>query len=255
VRILNVFGLVAALAFGAATVFAQVTVRLSVPIVPLAVTAFTAPALSSFSAALMMSAPAAENPLETGDYGMLFDGAVQGADGAAVHPRLIDGPQTVSLSLQLGIVRGAVERSLPALRESVALGSWNGPHTTLSDSCCADAAPKLAALLHARSIPVRLIVAEFHYYVILDLPENQIVIDPTIRQFFGKKAAPRGVPDVSVGKLGELGALFERYKKAKTTHYETSRIYFSDAVSHDKRLAALEAEIRRGSSSLNSIIG
>jgi len=132
------------------------------------------------------AAPAADD-FEDGHYGALFDGTpLEGPEGEAVSPRLATGDHaSLRLPLQAAIVRGAVERALPALRESVALGSWTGPRTTLDESCCGDAAPKLAALLRARGIPARLVEAEFHYYVILDLPEGQLIVDPTIRQFFG----------------------------------------------------------------------
>lgn len=288
-RILKVFRLAAAVLFSAAVASAQVTVRLTVPTVPVALPALASPVLPAagfaLSPALPVSltltstlasiaatpaaaqsqpqilingafhpgtilgqTPAGEKAHDAVDYGKLFDGAVQGQDGDPVRPRLVDAKaaETIRLPMQLGIVRGEVERALPVLRESVALGSWNGPHTTLSESCCGDAAPKLAALLRARGLPARLVEAEFHYYVILDLPEAQIVVDPTIRQFFGKKHAPRAIPDVFVGTLGELGSLFERYKSAKTTRYDTGRIYFSEAVSREGQLGNLELEIRRG---------
>ena len=284
-RILKVFRLAAAVWFGAAAASAQVSVRLSVPAVPVALPALAAPvvpfagaslsaaapaslaltpALAPVSAApaaaspqilfpggfhpgTLLNTPAAAEPVEAVDYGKLFDGAAMAQDGAAIRPRLVDpnAGETIRLPLQLGIVRGEVERALPALRESVALGSWNGPNTTLSESCCGDAAPKLAAVLRARGLPTRLVEAEFHYYVILDLPESQILIDPTIRQFFGKKNAPRGIPDVFVGTLGDLSSLFERYKAAKTTRYDTGRIYFSEAVSREERLVAVGDDLLR----------
>lgn len=284
-RILKVFRLAAALFFSAAVASAQVSVRLSVPTVPVALPALAAPVLPAAGVALFPALPVslsltptmasiaatpaaaqsqsqliipgafhpgmpqvAEKPAEAADYGKLFDGAAPIQDGAAIRPRLIDAKasETIRLPLQLGIVRAEVERALPVLRESVALGSWNGPHTTLSESCCGDAAPKLAAILRARGLPARLVEAEFHYYVILDLPEAQIVLDPTIRQFFGKKHAPRGIPDVFVGTLGELGSLFERYKAAKTTRYDTGRIYFSEAVSREEQLSSVALDIVRG---------
>lgn len=192
-------------------------------------------------------APAAED-FENGQYGAMFDGtAVDGTEGEKVSPRLVDAREsTLRLPLQAAVVRGAVERALPALRESVALGSWNGPHTTLDESCCGDAAPKLAALLRARGIPARLVEAEFHYYVILDLPEGQLVVDPTIRQFFGKKGAPRSVPSVFVGTIGELTTLFQHHAAAKTTRYDTHRIYFSEALTREDYLRKTIAGIHLG---------
>lgn len=192
--------------------------------------------------------PSAADDVEGGHYGALFDGtALEGPDGERVSPRLVGPDQAAPrLPLQAAVVRRAVERALPALRESVALGSWNGPHTTLDESCCGDAAPKLAALLRARGIPARLVEAEFHYYVILDLPEGQLVVDPTIRQFFGKKGAPRSVPAVFVGTIGELNELFRHHHAAKTTRYDPQRIYFSEALTREEYLRKVEADLRLG---------
>lgn len=215
--------------------------------------ALAAPAQASFklilpnAPAAAASAPAAPDDFEKGQYGGLFDGSVESPDGEKVSPRLVDAKEsTLRLPLQAAIVRGAVERALPALRESVALGSWNGPHTTLDESCCGDAAPKLAAMLRSRGIPARLVEAEFHYYVILDLPEGQLVVDPTVRQFFGKKGAPRSVPTVFVGTVGELTTLFQHHKAAKTTRYDTHRIYFSEALTREEYLRQTIADIHLG---------
>lgn len=269
------FRLLLALALGVSGASAQ-TIRLTVPAAPIAVpsvppilspafapapSAAYAPALSPVSAAPVISlspvpalaaaqaapAPAADEA-GAGDYGALFDGSpLEGKDGDSVGPRLLGLEQAgLRLPLQAAVVRAAVEQALPALRESVALGSWSGPHTTLDESCCGDAAPKLAALLRARGIPARLVEAEFHYYVILDLPEGQLVVDPTIRQFFGKKGAPRGVPAVFVGTIGQLTELFRRYAAAKTTRYDVPRIYFSEARTREGYLRQVESDIRAG---------
>jgi len=216
--------------------------------------ALAAPAQAAFKLILPGNpAPAAPSAadapdFEAGHYGAMFDGAaVGGPEGEKVSPRLVAAQEaTLRLPLQAAVVRGAVERALPALRESVALGSWSGPHTTLDESCCGDAAPKLAALLRARGIPARLVEAEFHYYVILDLPEGQLVVDPTIRQFFGKKGAPRSVPAVFVGTIGELTNLFHHHAPAKTTRYDVHRIYFSEAETREEYLRKTIADIHLG---------
>lgn len=263
--------LVLAIALGASAASAQ-TIRLTAPAPMLAVPLFAlqalptpafalgsvlsapsialTPAQAAFKLILPGAAPTAPSPadFENGQYGAMFDGAsVEGPEGQRVSPRLIDTKeQTLRLPLHAAVVRGAVERALPALRESVALGSWSGPHTTLDESCCGDAAPKLAALLRARGIPTRLVEAEFHYYVILNLPEGQLVVDPTIRQFFGKKGAPRSVPAVFVGTIGELNTLFRHHAAAKTTRYDHHRIYFSEAQTREEYLRKTIADIRVG---------
>jgi len=193
------------------------------------------------------AAPDAGEPDAPGRYADFFDGAAPASDGEAVSPRLAVEPgPTFRQPLQLDIVRGAVARALPALRESVALGGWNGPHTTLDESCCGDAAPKLALLLRAQGVPARLVEAQFHYYVLLDLPDGQIIVDPTVRQFFGKKQAPKTIPHVFAGTLGDLDAFFQRHAASKTTKYDPRRIYFRDAAVREDALLAFEAKVRAG---------
>ncbi len=198
----------------------------------------------------LVSVPAAPDPAEPespGRYADFFDGAAPASDGDAVSPRLAVEPgPAFRQPLQLDIVRSAVARALPALRESVALGGWNGPHTTLDESCCGDAAPKLALLLRAQGVPARLVEAEFHYYVLLDLPDGQIVVDPTVRQFFGKRQAPKTIPHVFAGTVGDLNAFFLRHAASKTTKYDPRRIYFRDAVVREDALLAYEAKVRAG---------
>ncbi|MBI2387830.1 MAG: hypothetical protein HYV14_17730 [Elusimicrobia bacterium] len=193
------------------------------------------------------AAPDAAEPDALNRYADFFDGAAPASDGEAVSPRLAVEPgPTLRQPLQLDIVRGAVARALPALRESVALGGWNGPHTTLDESCCGDAAPKLALLLRAQGVPARLVEAEFHYYVLLDLPDGQIIVDPTVRQFFGKKQAPKTIPHVFAGTIGDLNAFFQRHAASKTTKYDPRRIYFRDAAVREDALLAFEAKLRAG---------
>lgn len=195
----------------------------------------------------LLGAPAAAPAKAETRYERFFDGAAAPVDGAAVYPRLAlgDGP-VFREPLQVEAVRAASARALSVLRESVALGRWNGPDTTLDESCCGDAAPKLALLLRARGVPARLVEAEFHYYVILDLPDGQIVVDPTVRQFFGRKSAPKSVPQVFVGTIAELHALFKSHASIKTTKYDPSRIYFKDAVVREDALRKFEADVRKG---------
>lgn len=264
--------LLLALSLGAVSARAAAPVRLAVagltaapsfapPVLPAASAAFApalaavpmrlAPSLLPVPVPIVLAGPAPANAPGSADearrYADFFDGSAPAADGEAVSPRLALGPgPSLRQPLQLDAARHAVRLALPALRESVALGNWNGPRTTLDESCCGDAAPKLALLLRAQGVPARLVEAEFHYYVLLDLPDGQIVIDPTVRQFFGKKRAPKGIPEVFVGDLGELADFFRRHAAVKTTRYDPSRIYFRDAAVREDALRAFEAEVRAG---------
>jgi hypothetical protein len=177
-----------------------------------------------------------------------FASAAPAVDGAAFYPPVQASPASLGPQAEHRVetVRAAAVRALAALRESVARGGWNGPGTTLDGPCCGDAAPKLAVMLRARGIPARLIEGEFHYYVAVDLPEGPIVVDPTVRQFFGRKDAPSSVPTVFVGTVGQLNALFARHRAAKATRYDPSRIYFSDARVRETKLRILDRLVREG---------
>jgi hypothetical protein len=67
-----------------------------------------------------------------------------------------------------------------------------------------------------------------------------------VRQFFGKKQAPRSVPQVFVGTAAELAALFQRHPGSKTERRDPSRIYFSEAVVREDALRAYEEKVRAG---------
>ena len=168
----------------------------------------------------------------------LFDGAapsgVAGENGGYAPVFVAPGAVSdASLSSRLrgrvDLLRGEVERAVPALRRSVTAGGWYGPKTVLDGPCCGDAAPKLAALLRLRGIPATVVEAEFHFYVVVRTPEGDVVVDPTFRQFFGREHAPAGVPVVFVGTWGELDGFFSAHGRSKTTSYGVSRIYRSEA--------------------------
>ncbi|MBI3563559.1 MAG: hypothetical protein HY079_00010 [Elusimicrobia bacterium] len=213
------------------------------PLAPVLVSASGAP----LSAAPLAAAVPAALPLPAPAAHPLFAGAAPASDGALVYPHLTDAHAVArDLPRQVEAVRATALRALADLRASVALGGWNGEGTKLDGPCCGDAAPKLAVMLRGRGLPARLVEAEFHYYVILDLPEGQIVVDPTVRQFFGRADAPPSVPTVFVGTIEQLHGLFERHKLAKTTKYDPSRIYFREAREREAKLNALDAEVRSG---------
>jgi hypothetical protein len=71
-------------------------------------------------------------------------------------------------------------------------------------------------------------------------------VDPTVRQFFGKKQAPKSIPHVFAGTLADLNAFFQRHAASKTTKYDPQRIYFRDSVVRENALRAFEAAVRAG---------
>jgi hypothetical protein len=165
----------------------------------------------------------------------LFDGSRPAGDapfGAAVSAARGEGDVRAierSLAASVADIRRETDAAVPALRRSVELGQWNGPHTTLDGPCCGDAAPKLAAYLRLRGYPAVLVEAEFHFYVVVKLPEGDVVVDPTFRQFFGRGEAPASVPQVFVGTWPALDAEFAAHQRAKSTRLWPQRIYRSEA--------------------------
>ncbi|MCX5795044.1 MAG: hypothetical protein NTY77_06090 [Elusimicrobia bacterium] len=161
----------------------------------------------------------------------LFDHSAAG-DGAPVYPQLAT-PETMSHDREAVAVKAELRRAVaaaqPALERSVWHGGWRGPGTTLHDPCCGDAAPKLGLLLRQMGHAADVVEAEAHYYVLYRLPFGEVVIDPTIRQFFGGARAPPDIPKVFVGTVADLNALFTRHEAAKTTSFDVPRLYFRDA--------------------------
>lgn len=167
-------------------------------------------------------------------------------DGTRVSPAIVT-PGTMAREPELAVARaeltGAVKQALPTLAESVKRGQWNGPNTSLNTPCCGDAAPKLGLLLRQQGYSVHVVEAEFHYYLLHSVAAGQIVIDPTIRQFFGGTRAPPSVPTVFVGTVAELHRLFAEHAPYKTTKYDMRRIYFREAATKDERLRELQAAL------------
>jgi hypothetical protein len=171
----------------------------------------------------------------------LFDHLAAG-DGAAVYPRLatldsISHDREAAMAKQ--VLGRAVAAVQPALERSVWHGGWRGPRTTLHDSACGDAAPKLGLLLRQMGHAADVVEAEFHFYLVSRLPFGELIIDPTIRQFFGGARAPPEIPKVFVGTVADLNALFIRHAAAKTTSYDVSRIYFRDAQVRNAKIEEL----------------
>jgi hypothetical protein len=161
----------------------------------------------------------------------LFDHIASG-DGAPVAAQLTTA-ETMNHDGDVAAVKRDLSRAVaavqPSLECSVWHGGWRGPRTTLHDSSCGDAAPKLGFLLRQMGHAADLVEAELHYYLLYRLPFGEVVIDPTIRQFFGGARAPPDIPRVFVGTVADLNALFARHAAGKTTAYDVSRIYFRDA--------------------------
>lgn len=179
------------------------------------------------------------------DASLFFDGARLGREGEPVYPKLMSTDSaSLRLPIQSAILRSIVDELQADLEESVVRGEWFGPRTTVDGPACGDAAPKLAALLRERGVPARLVEAEFHYYVVVDTPDGWIVVDPTIRQFFGRATAPKSVPKVFIGSLGELRAFFDRHGSHKSTRYGVERLYLSQARDREAQVTAMILALR-----------
>jgi hypothetical protein len=207
------------------------------PISP-AISAPAAPVLITVERGLEAFAAARGEPAQGRALSDLFEG-IASRDGSPVYPGVVT-PESMAHDGETAAARGELARAaaaaLPALEKSVWHGGWRGPGTTLNDSCCGDAAPKLALLLRQMGHAVDVVEAEFHYYLVARLPHGEVFIDPTVRQFFGGARAPPSVPKVFVGTAADLHALFARHAAAKTTSYGVPRIYFRDAVVRNAKL-------------------
>lgn len=204
------------------------------------------------SAAALTAAAKAANAGDGAALGRAFDSGVldEPQDGVPIAPLFLarSADQNGERRLEAAVlgVAAQVARAQRTLQKSVALGQWRGPDTTLDDACCGDAAPKLAYLLRAQGLPAHVVEAELHYYVVVTLPEGSVVVDPTIRQFFGGRKAPAEVPRIFVGTARRLSLLFQAQAAAKTTSFDVTRIYFRDARLKDGKLAEIAAGVIAG---------
>lgn len=171
---------------------------------------------------------------EAPELGALFDGAGLdlSRDGSA-----FSGPAVAAAPTPAGVreaartrLKRAAASAQKVAAEAAAARTFQGRAMSLDDPCCGVAAPVMGVLMRRAGVPVDAVQAEFHTFLAYREGAEVYVVDPTVRQFFGGARAPASVPQVFVGTLGELDALFAAHAAAKTTRYGTDRIYRSEAV-------------------------
>lgn len=181
-------------------------------------------------AAIEPTAPSSLDALFDGKAGLPADLA---RDGLVVNSLFVPGlsrqnPEAFSAARQE--TRLAVEAAKIVAAKAASARTFQGRAMTLDDPCCGVAAPILGVLLRRADIPIDAVQAEFHTYLLRTVEHELMVVDPTIRQFFGGRRAPAEIPAVFIGTFGELESLFERHASAKSTRYGVARIYRSEAV-------------------------
>jgi hypothetical protein len=135
-------------------------------------------------------------------------------------------------------------RARPFLEESINRSFRNPRPEPLSKPVCEAAAPRLAYLLRRNGMPADVVQAAAHTYVITSGPGGVIILDPSIRQFFGEEKAPPTMPAIFVGSLEELKALFAAHKKHAAEWHDVPGIWLKRAKIENARLAELEKAIR-----------
>lgn len=107
------------------------------------------------------------------------------------------------------VMKGARDDLAQSVRES----KWAGEDSSLSTRTCGNAGPKAAAILEKAGIPAKAVkTPNAHTFVEVKTPEGTLIVDPTIRQFFGKENAPQGVPEIFVGTEAQLKALWTKFE-------------------------------------------
>jgi len=172
----------------------------------------------------------------------LFDGDGRTVEDAATL--VLPGAPAWDPGVEIAGLESSVRSSLPALKASVAERTApDGSRLSLSHACCGWAAPELGALLREQAHPVEAVEAEFHVYLIRDLPEGRLFIDPSIRQFFGGARAPPEIPEVFVGTREQLFRLFAEHRTAKSTRFDARRIYFSEAKVRNELIEEVKVSV------------
>ena len=118
----------------------------------------------------------------------------------------------------------AASAAAPYLDESVRKAPWNDARMGIDGPVCFDGAPKLGLMLRALGYPVYTAATGSHVFLIAVYPEAMFLVDPTIHQYFGQDAAPGWVPQVFVGTVSELAALYGRDPGVPVLPYR--KIYF-----------------------------
>ncbi len=156
-------------------------------------------------------------------------------DGTAVNERLLARGDNPGTDAQRKIMQAAAEAT-QYLDASVKVSQNIG----IDGPVCFDAAPKFALMLRGRSLPGYVAYNSHHVYMIAETANAVLLIDPTIRQYFGQDSAPSWVPKIFVGTLSELKALYARDPGLPLLHYQD--IYFDamyPATRSDSRMISV----------------
>ena len=123
------------------------------------------------------------------------------------------------------------------LDASVRAGDWNDTRMGIDGPTCFDAAPKFALMLRALGLPGYVVNNDHHVFLVAETKDATLIIDPTIRQYFGQNYAPTWVPQIFVGTLSELRALYAREPGLPVLPYQ--QIYFDPSwpsERHDSKM-------------------
>ncbi|MBI3298427.1 MAG: hypothetical protein HYZ75_09710 [Elusimicrobia bacterium] len=202
------------------------------------------------------AAPAALDALFDGKAGLPLDLSQDGLKLNGLFRLLMAPPPGAGLEAARAELRAAVAAARPVAAKAVSARTLAGRPMTLDDPCCGVAAPIFGALLRRAEVPVDVVEAETHVYLLRRLGGELLVVDPSIRQFFGGAKAPAEIPTVFIGTFGELSALFERHVDAKTTAHDVTRIYRSEAAIKNALLGeALDLARDSGREELTASLG
>jgi hypothetical protein len=160
--------------------------------------------------------------------------------------RKLDKPGTATEKM----IKEAVKPMIPYLDASVRQADRNDVHMGIEGPMCFDAAPKLGLLFRALGLPGYVVACGHHVFMVVQTAETMLIVDPTIRQYFGQDAAPSWVPKVFVGTLSELKALYNRDPGLPVLPYK--EIYFNadwPAYRRDSKMLSVRSSLLRSPNS------
>lgn len=146
-------------------------------------------------------------------------------EGTRVTEELLRKGDKPGTELQKKLQRAA-NAMAPFLDASVKEAPWNDSHMGIDGPSCFDAAPKLGLMFRAMKLPGWVASCGHHVFMIVETPEVTLLIDPTIHQYFGQNSAPAWVPQIFVGTLSQLKALYAREPGLPVLPYK--QIYFNE---------------------------
>lgn len=132
------------------------------------------------------------------------------------------------------------------LEDNVRNTTWNSS-PSLSTNTCGNASPKTTAILNKEGIPAQTVRTDAHVFVESKTDKGDVIVDPTIRQFFGADNAPKDMKKIFVGTKDELKQFWRDNDQYRTKKGITADQQFHEVYEEKKRVrkdSEMDSDVR-----------